>query len=123
MIRYLFMREKLRDPLRIKHMLDAIHNVNMYMKDRSEEDLISNSMLFYAVVKNIEIIGEAAYKLTNEFKDAHPKTPWRQIVAMRHILVHGYYQVTADEIFNVYEQDLPLLLQQLSSYMDDVKDI
>ena len=117
------MREKLRDPLRIKHMLDAIHNVNMYMKDRSEEDLISNSMLFYAVVKNIEIIGEAAYKLTNEFKDAHPKTPWRQIVAMRHILVHGYYQVTADEIFNVYEQDLPLLLQQLSSYMDDVKDI
>lgn len=117
------MREKLRDPLRIKHMLDAIHNVNMYMKDRSEEDLISNSMLFYAVVKNIEIIGEAAYKLTNEFKDAHPKTPWRQIVAMRHILVHGYYQVTADEIFNVYEQDLPSLLQQLSSYMDDVKDI
>lgn len=115
------MRETLRDPLRIKHMLDAIHNVNMYMKGRSEDDLVNNSMLFYAVVKNIEIIGEAAYKLTNDFKESHPDTPWRQIVSMRHILVHGYYQVTADEIFNVYQQDLPILLQQLSSYFAEMK--
>lgn len=116
------MRETLRDPLRIKHMLDAIHNVNMYMKGMSEDDLVNNSMLFYAVVKNIEIIGEAAYKLTNDFKESHPDTPWRQIVSMRHILVHGYYQVTADEIFNVYQQDLPILLQQLSSYFDEMKE-
>ncbi len=116
------MREKLRDPLRIKHMLDAINNVPTYMKGRSEQDLIDNSMLFYAVVKNIEIIGEAAYKLTNEFKESHPDTPWRDIVSMRHILVHGYYQVTTDEIFNVYEQDLPILLKQLSSYFDEMKD-
>ncbi len=116
------MRETLRDPLRIKHMLDAIHNVNMYMKGRTEDDLVNNSMLFYAVVKNIEIIGEAAYKLTNDFKESHPDTPWRQIVSMRHILVHGYYQVTADEIFNVYQQDLPILLQQLSSYFDEMKE-
>lgn len=115
------MRETLRDPLRIKHMLDAIHNVNMYMKGRSEDDLVNNSMLFYAVVKNIEIIGEAAYKLTNDFKESHPDTPWRQIVSMRHILVHGYYQVTADEIFNVCQQDLPILLQQLSSYFAEMK--
>lgn len=116
------MRETLRDPLRIKHMLDAIHNVNMYMKGRSEDDLVNNSMLFYAVVKNIEIIGEAAYKLTNDFKESHPDTSWRQIVSMRHILGHGYYQVTADEIFNVYQQDLPILLQQLSSYFDEMKE-
>lgn len=51
------MRETLRDPLRLKHIVDAIHNVNSYMKGRSENDLITNSMLFFAVVKNIEIIG------------------------------------------------------------------
>lgn len=62
------MRETLRDPLRLKHIVDAIHNVNSYMKGRSENDLITNSMLFFAVVKNIEIIGEAAYKLSTEFK-------------------------------------------------------
>lgn len=114
------MRETLRDPLRLKHIVDAIHNVNSYMKGRSENDLINNSMLFFAVVKNIEIIGEAAYKLSTEFKEAHPNTPWRQIIGMRHILVHGYYQVTSDEIYNVYTQDLPTLLEQITSYLKTI---
>lgn len=79
---------------------------------------MSNSMLFYAVVKNVEIIGEAACKLTQDFTNAHPETPWRLIIAMRHILVHGYYQVTSSEIFNVYKQDLPVLYKQISSYLE-----
>lgn len=76
------MREALRDPSRLQHMIDSILNVNLYMEGRSESDLADNSILFFAVVKNIEIVGEAAYKLTHEFKEAHPKTPWRQIVAL-----------------------------------------
>lgn len=113
------MREALRDPSRLRHMVDSIRNVNQYMEDKTENDLASNSMLFFAVVKNIEIVGEAAYKLTHEFKETHPATPWRQIVAMRHILVHGYYQVTPSEIFNVYQQDLPVLLKQLTTYLEE----
>ena len=114
------MREELRDPSRLSHMVDSINNVNKYMEGKTESDLSSDSMLFFAVVKNIEIVGEAAYKLTNEFKSAHSATPWRQIVAMRHILVHGYYQVTASEIYNVYVKDLPVLLSQLKSYLDEI---
>ena len=113
------MREELRDPSRLLHMIDSIHNVNKYMEGKTEKDLVDNSMLFFAVVKNIEIVGEAAYKLTHEFKASHPDTPWRQIIAMRHILVHGYYQVTASEVFNVYEKDLPVLLTQLESYIKE----
>ena len=113
------MREVLRDPSRLRHIVDSINNVNQYMEGKAESDLASNSMLFFAVVKNIEIIGEAAYKLTHEFKQSHPDTPWRQIVAMRHILVHGYYQVTAAEVFNVYKEDLPVLLSQIESYIED----
>ena len=114
------MREALRDPSRLRHMVDSINNVNRYMEGKTESDLISNSMLFFAVVKNIEIVGEAAYKLTLEFKEEHPSTPWRQIVAMRHILVHGYYQVSASEIYNVYKNDLPTLLSQISSYLKEI---
>ncbi len=55
------MREVLRDPSRLRHMIDSINNVNQYMEGKSESDLASNSMLFFAVVKNIEIVGEAAY--------------------------------------------------------------
>ncbi len=114
------MREALRDPSRLKHMVDSINNVNQYMEGKTESDLMSNSMLFFAVVKNIEIVGEAAYKLTLEFKETHPATPWRQIIAMRHILVHGYYQVSASEIYNVYKNDLPGLLSQLTSYLEEL---
>ncbi len=114
------MREALRDPSRLRHMIDSINNVNQYMEGKSESDLASNSMLFFAVVKNIEIVGEAAYKLTLEFKEKHPATPWRQIIAMRHILVHGYYQVSASEIYNVYKKDLPTLLSQIKSYLEEL---
>ena len=114
------MRETLRDPSRLRHMVDSINNVNQYMAGKTESDLVDNSMLFFAVVKNIEIIGEAAYKLTHEFKKSHPDTPWRPIIAMRHILVHGYYQVTASEVFNVYKQDLPILLCQLERYLEEL---
>lgn len=116
------MREVLRDPSRLLHMVDAINNVNHYMDGKTESDLIDNSMLFFAVVKNIEIVGEAAYKLTHEFKESHSDTPWRHIVAMRQILVHGYYQVTASEIFNVYKDDLPVLLAQLKGYLEEISD-
>lgn len=115
------MREALRDPSRLRHMVDSINNVNQYMEGKTESDLASNSMLFFAVVKNIEIVGEAAYKLTNEFKESHPSTPWRQIVAMRHILVHGYYQVTTSEVFAVYKKDLPVLLAQLNAYIAEIR--
>lgn len=117
------MREALRDPSRLRHMIDSIQNVNQYMDGKTISDLTGNSMLFFAVVKNIEIVGEAAYKITHKFKENHPETPWRQIIAMRHILVHGYYQVTASEIFNVYKKDLPVLLSQLQGFLkaDDLQ--
>lgn len=116
------MREALRDPSRLQHMVEAIHHINEYMYGKELTDLQENSMLFFAVVKNIEIVGEAAYKLTPEFKSEHPDTPWRQIVAMRHILVHGYYQVTADEVYNVCKNDIPVLLVQLSGYIAEISE-
>lgn len=109
------MRESERDPLRIEHMKEAISRVNEYMEGKTCEDLKENSMLFYAVVKNIEIIGEAAYKLTKEFTESHPEIPWKQIIKMRHILVHGYYQIGTEQLHNVYTEDLPYLLECLKN--------
>ena len=70
-----------------------------------------------AIVKNIEIIGEAAYMLTPIFKDTHPETPWRIIVGMRHFLVHGYYEVDAEEVWNVVDKNLLPLREQLEHYL------
>lgn len=113
------MREPVKDPARLEHMLDAIDRIFAFVNGKTQEELQGDSILYYAVVKNIEIIGEAAYMLTPEFRDAHPSTPWKIIVGMRHFLVHGYYEVDAEEVWNVVEKDLQPLKEQIDSYLKE----
>lgn len=87
------MREKPRDKGRLLHILQSIANIETFMEGKSAEDFLTDKMLYFAVVKNMEIVGEASYMLTQEFKDNHSETEWKQIISMRHILVHGYYHV------------------------------
>ena len=94
------MREQVRDRGRLEHILQAIDKVFEFTKDVKREDFKKDSILYFAIVKNIEIIGEASYMLSLDFKDAHPAdTNWKVIVAMRHYLVHGYYQVDPEVNF------------------------
>lgn len=79
-------------------MLSAIDRVLDFMKDKSFDDLPKDKIEYYGLVKNIEIVGEAAYKLSTQFKDSHTATPWRVIEKMRHVLVHDYYQIDESEI-------------------------
>ena len=71
-------------------------------------------MLFYATVKNIEIIGEAAYHLTKAFCKEHPQTPWNDVMRMRNILVHDYYKIRLNEVWKVIQEDLQPLAIKLS---------
>ena len=71
-------------------------------------------------VYNVQIIGEAIYKLTHKFKDDHPETPWRMIEKMRHIFVHDYYQINLDILWQVIEDDLPVLKEQITLYVQEI---
>ncbi len=101
-------------------MYAAIMNIKKFLTDRTADDFLSDAMLYFAVVKNMEIIGEAAYMLTLEFKDNHPDTPWKDIINMRHILVHGYYQVDSREVWLTIKNDLPLLEKQIKQYLTEI---
>ena len=114
------MREKPRDKGRLQHMYAAIMNIKKFLTDRTADDFLSDAMLYFAVVKNMEIIGEAAYMLTLEFKESHPDTPWKDIINMRHILVHGYYQVDSREVWLTIKNDLPLLEKQIKQYLTEI---
>ena len=67
----------------------------------------------------MEIIGEAAYKLTKEFKDLHPETPWKRITDMRHILVHGYYQINKEDVIKTIRENIPELNNQINEYLKE----
>ena len=66
------MREVVKDKGRLEHILIAISNIEEFTKDLTEEDFVKSKVLFFAVVKNIEIVGEAVYMLTKEYKQSHP---------------------------------------------------
>ena len=111
------MREVIRDRGRLEHIMTAIDNVNEFMKDATLEKFASDKMLFYAVVYNIQIIGEASYKLTHEFRETHPQLEWEDIIGLRHVLVHGYYTVKVQGVWNIVKNDLPPLREQIAAYI------
>ena len=113
------MREQLRDRERLEHILAAINRVSRYTKDKSYEDLLSDDMMYYAVVKNIEIMGEAANMLTQEFQTAHPETPWKMVKGMRNYIVHEYFQIDSAVVWDVVSSELPTLRQQIEQYLSD----
>lgn len=113
------MREKLRDPLRLDHIKDAIERLVEFDESCPLENIDEKDIRYYGAVKLLEIIGEAAYKLTNEFKTDHPETPWKFIVGMRHVLVHGYFQISRANVIRTIREDLPLLLEQTERYLQE----
>lgn len=111
------MREPIRDKSRLEHILQAILKVEEYTKGMTKEQLSADSLHLHATAYNIQIIGEAVYKLTREFKEDHPQTPWRMIEKMRHILVHDYFAVDLDIMWLVINDDLPTLKEQVGGYI------
>jgi len=114
------MREELRDPGRLEHILTAIGYCLEFSKGKTLDDLSEHEPLYYALAKNIENIGEASYMLTPEFKAVHPQTEWKHIIAMRHVLVHGYFEISKARLWSVVQNDLPPLKEQVEGYLKEV---
>ncbi|MCX6271563.1 MAG: DUF86 domain-containing protein [Bacteroidetes bacterium] len=107
------MREKLNDIDRLKHMVEAIDNIFEFVENKSFEVYRNDKILRFAVIKNLEIIGEAAYLLTNNFKSKYPSVEWNDMIGMRHVMVHGYYQIKDEIVWATIETELPPLKEQI----------
>ena len=101
------MREHSRDKERLEHILDAISVIENGLATDSKEELLNNRLLYYGLVKQIEIIGEAANMLTHEFRETHTEVDWRPIVAMCNVLVHDYIHISKDMLWATISQDIP----------------
>ena len=116
------MRETAKDKGRLQHILSSIERVQEFTKGMSKEELVNDTLHLHATVYNVQIVGEAVYKLTKEFKESHTETPWRMIEKMRHILVRDYYQINLDILWIVINEDLPVLEEQIKKYISDFKE-
>jgi len=112
------MRETIKDETRLLHILEAVDNIFEFTNNVSFEEYKNNKVLRFAVIKNLEIIGEAAYLLTKKFTSEHPEIEWETIVCMRHVLVHGYYQIKDEIIWSTIHADLQPLKDKVESYLN-----
>ena len=111
-------KKALRVPDYIGHMLDAMHRIWRYCENKSVDEFNGDEQLQDAVVRNIEIIGEAARNIATQAPDYtanHPEVPWAALYAMRNRVAHGYWSVDTAIIWQVVERDLPALEIQLAS--------
>lgn len=100
-------------------MIDAAETAQHFLASRRREDLDTDRMLLFALVRAIEIIGEAATKVSAETRAAVADVPWSNIVGMRHHLIHGYQHVNAGIVWNTVTRELPPVLAALRKALND----
>lgn len=111
------MRERARDKGRLEDIIEYSENVTRFIKGHSFESFVADKSTYYSVMKNVEIVGEAAYMLSKAFKKGHPATPWKFVQGMRHVLVHDYATIDDKELYNTAVNGIPELREQVAKYL------
>ncbi len=111
-----------RDPALLLDMLLAARDAQGFVEGLTEVAFLGSRLHQNAVVRSLEIIGEAASKVTPSFKAAHPDIPWRKMTAMRNRLIHAYDEVQSDVVWTVVQQDLGVLIAALQPLVPDDAD-
>lgn len=107
-----------KDKNRLLHIMAACDEALLFSSQYEREDLDENRMLVWALVKELEIIGEAVNVLTPEFKKSHTEVAWGDIVGMRNRLVHVYFDVDLDILWDTVLIHLPILRQQVQLLLE-----
>ena len=105
------------DEVRIRHMIEAAESIAEFVAGRERSELDTNRMLLFAVVRAIEILGEAASKVSEDERVASGGIPWKAIVGMRNRLIHAYFDVNAQLVWESATVEIPAILPQLRSLL------
>ena len=98
------------DRERLLDMAEAIELIGKYT-DRGRKNFEADELIQTWVIHHLQILGEAAAKISDGFRNKHPEIPWSKIIGMRNILVHDYFGIDIDIVWSVVENELPLLEQ------------
>lgn len=100
---------------------EAIERIERYAS-KGREAFEDDELIQNWIIHHLRVIGEAARAISEELKDGHDEMPWQQIVGMRHILVHRYFEVDTDLIWSVVEDDVPVLKQQIDLILKEPEE-
>jgi uncharacterized protein with HEPN domain len=111
-----------KDLIRLKHMLDSGQAVLSFVKGKKRTHLKTNRLLVSGIIRELEILGEAAGKVSQKTKNMFPKLPWKQLVGMRNRLIHAYFNVDHDIIWKTVKSNLPSFCRQLEKIIDSFEN-
>ena len=103
----------------INDMIDFAEKVMTYTDGLDQPDFIASGLPYDATLRNIELIGEAATRIPENVRSAHPEIPWRLIIATRNRLIHGYLGVDDDTLWSIIQDDVPELLPLLKALKNE----
>lgn len=106
-----------RDKLYLAHIAEAIQRTIAYTADLSYEQFLGDTMVQDAVLRNFQVIGEATKKLSTAIRHTHPDLPWREMAGMRDKIVHEYFGINLQIVWDVAHQDMPRLLPQIEAIL------
>ena len=107
------------DKIRILHMIESSKKAQEFLADKTYDELQRNEQLSFAIVRALEIVGEAASQITQETRDKYPNIPWRNIISMRNKLIHAYFDINYRIVWSAVKEDIPQLLQHLENIKDE----
>ena len=106
------------DRIRLIHMLDAAREAVSFISGRTRKELNTDRQLVLSLVKDIEIVGEAASRITETTQTQTPEIPWPEVIAMRNRLVHAYFDINLDIVWKTVQDDLPMLIARLEQALE-----
>ncbi len=106
-----------KDRIRVQHILDEANEACKYAKGISFDEFVEDGKTARAVIRSVEVIGEAASKISIEFRKEHPAVPWQKIIGMRNRLIHVYFDIDYNIIWQTVKENLPPLIEQLHSIL------
>ena len=103
------------DRIRLQHILDATQAAIGFLPARDRHDLDTDTMLLFETVRALEVIGEAAGKVSDNTRSTAPQIPWRAMVGMRNRLIHGYFDIDTEVVWRTVKSELPELASAIES--------
>lgn len=97
------------DRIYLQHILEAIDNIESFMGSMTKEEFIYNVLVYSAVIRQLEIIGEAVKNISSDFKKTNENIPWKDIAGMRDKLIHDYFGVDVKLVWSICVKDIPQL--------------
>ena len=107
------------DRIRVQHILDEAGEACHYIEGITFDEFVTEGKTVRAVIRCIEVIGEAASKISMEFRKDHPDIPWQKIIGMRNRLIHIYFDIDYHIVWQTVKENLPPLIDQLRSILDN----